>query len=80
MWLHTHTPRKTMSLAEEFQPSSRSKGCTNGRGKATKPSVGTDGPFVSKPPFNILLQTGKYAFAVQNKVKYFKGKENLSKA
>lgn len=41
-------------------------------------NVGTNGPFVAEPHFNILLPTCKYAFVLHNKVKYFKGKENSS--
>lgn len=77
MTQHSHC-QKHHELAEEFQPRSRSKECTNGRGKATKECVGTDGLLVSNPHFSISLPTCKYAF-VLHEVKYFRGKENYKK-
>lgn len=36
----------------------------------------TNGPFVSKSHFDMLLPACKYAFVIPNKMKYFKGTEN----
>lgn len=73
---HSHC-QKHHGLVEGFQPSSRSKECTNGRDKATKESAGTNEPLVSNPHFSVLLPTSKYAFVLHNKVKYLRKKKTI---
>lgn len=76
--LNTHTARKTMTWLKSFSQVPEAKTVLM-EGVRQPSSVGTDGPVVSKPHFNILLPTCKYVFGLHNKVKYFKGKENSYK-